>query len=119
MKKKDRKKTKKNKLITLRVSKEEKQQLKTKAEYLNMTVSQLLLETSLSPTSINVVPSINGKLFTELCRQGNNLNQLSRNLNIQSKRQEIPKLNRQGITTLEELEKTVNQILEILSNQHK
>ena len=119
MKNRKQKKDNKTERIEIRVTEEEKEQLKNKAEYLNMTVSQLLLKTALSSKKINIVPSINGKLFVELCKQGNNLNQLSRNLNQTALNQKIPLLNRHGLQILEELEKTSNLILNILNNQHK
>jgi len=119
MRKKKSSKTKKTEKIEIRLTKEQKDLIRNKAVSVNMTISQLVIQTALSPTSITVVPSINGKLFTELCRQGNNLNQIARNLNQASISQKIPLLNKQGLKLIEELEKTINITLNILTSQNK
>ena len=97
MKKQRTKKIKKTARVEIRVTEKEKIALKNKAQSLNMSLSELVLKTALDPTKITILPSINSKLFTELSRQGNNLNQLTRQLNQSALKNQMPRLNQKGI----------------------
>ncbi|WP_019505885.1 hypothetical protein [Pleurocapsa sp. PCC 7319] len=69
---------KKESRIYIRATAKEKAQLQVKAEASGMTLAEYLINSGLNKKIANVTPAIDKSLYLELCRQGNNLNQLAR-----------------------------------------
>ena len=64
--------------INIRLTTKEKELLQRLAQAANMKLGKFLITAGLNSQSIKVTPEINKSLYLELCRQGNNLNQLAR-----------------------------------------
>ena len=69
---------KKESRIYIRATAKEKAQLQVKAKASGMTLAEYLINSGLNKKIANVTPAIDKSLYLELCRQGNNLNQLAR-----------------------------------------
>ena len=69
---------KKEARIDIRATKYEKTQLQVKAKASGMSLAEYLINSGLNRRITNTTPAINKSLYLELCRQGNNLNQLTR-----------------------------------------
>ena len=69
---------KKESRIYIRATAKEKAQLQVKAKASGMSLAEYLINSGLNKKIANVTPAIDKSLYLELCRQGNNLNQLTR-----------------------------------------
>ncbi|MEO0927024.1 MAG: hypothetical protein AAFY63_14245 [Cyanobacteria bacterium J06643_13] len=69
---------KKESRIYIRATAKEKAQLQVKAKASGVSLAEYLITAGLNKKMTNVTPAINKSLYLELCRQGNNLNQLTR-----------------------------------------
>lgn len=74
---------KKEARIDIRATIYEKAQLQVKAKASGMSLAEYLINSGLNRKITNTTPAINKSLYLELCRQGNNLNQLTRLHNTQ------------------------------------
>ncbi len=106
-----RQKENKNARINIRLTTKEKELLQTKAQASKMSVGRFLITAGLNPKSIRVVPEINKSLYLELCRQGNNLNQLTRLQNSQAASGKNSELDADDRAMLENLGRLINQVL--------
>jgi len=69
---------KKESRIYIRATAKEKAQLQVKAKASGMSLAEYLINSGMNKKIANVTPAIDKSLYLELCRQGNNLNQLAR-----------------------------------------
>ena len=76
-----------------------------------MSLGKFLIAAGLNDKSIKVTPEINKSLYVELCRQGNNLNQLARLQNTLAASGQDPELYSDDIAMLENLCRLINQVL--------
>ena len=106
-----RQKENKNARINIRLTTKEKELLQTKAQASKMSVGRFLITAGLNPKSIKVVPEINKSLYLELCRQGNNLNQLTRLQNTISASGKKAEIDADDRAMLENLGRLINQVL--------
>ena len=101
----------KNARINIRLTTKEKELLQSKAQTYKMSVGRFLITAGLNPKSIKVVPEINKSLYLELCRQGNNLNQLTRLQNTIAASGKNSELYSDDRAMLENLGRLINQVL--------
>ncbi len=97
--------------INIRVTTKEKELLQSKAQTYKMSVGRFLITAGLNPKSIKVTPEINKSLYVELCRQGNNLNQLTRLQNTVAASGQDLELYCDDRALLENLCSLINQVL--------
>ncbi len=97
--------------IHIRVTTKEKELLQRLAQASNMKLGKFLITAGLNSQSIKVTPEINKSLYVELCRQGNNLNQLARLQNTLAASGQDPELYSDDIAMLENLCRLINQVL--------
>ncbi len=97
--------------INIRLTTKEKELLQSKAQAYKMSVGRFLITAGLNPKSIKVVPEINKSLYLELCRQGNNLNQLTRLQNTIAASGKNSELYSDDRAMLENLGRLINQVL--------
>ncbi len=112
------KKENKNTQINIRVTNKEKELLQQLAQAYKMSVGRFLITAGLNPKSIKVVPEINKSLYLELCRQGNNLNQLTRLQNTLAASGKDPELYSDDRAMLENLCSLINQVLTELEKEN-
>ncbi len=106
-----RQKENKNTQINIRLTTKEKELLQRLAQAYKMSVGRFLITAGLNPKSIKVVPEINKSLYLELCRQGNNLNQLTRLQNTIAASGQNSELYSDDRAMLENLCRLINQVL--------
>ena len=97
--------------IHIRVTTKEKELLQRLAQASNMKLGKFLITAGLNSQSIKVTPKINKSLYVELCRQGNNLNQLARLQNTLAASGQDPELYSDDRAMLENLCSLINQAL--------
>ena len=97
--------------IHIRVTTKEKELLQRKAQACEMSLGKFLIAAGLNPKSIKVTPKINKSLYLELCRQGNNLNQLTRLQNTSAASGQNSELYSDDRAMLENLGRLINQVL--------
>ncbi|MDJ0902870.1 MAG: hypothetical protein QNJ55_29125 [Xenococcus sp. MO_188.B8] len=97
--------------IQIRVTTKEKELLQSKAQACEMSLGKFLIAAGLNDESIKVIPELNKSLYVELCRQGNNLNQLARLQNTLAASGQDPELYSDDRAILENLCSLINQVL--------
>ena len=107
----DDKKEIKDARIHLRTTTTNKKLLQGKAQDSQMSLSDFMIAASLGLEINEVTPAIDKSLYVELCRQGNNLNQLARLQNTLAASGLDPKLDLDDRKTLKELRTLLDQIL--------
>ncbi len=106
-----RQKENKNTQINIRLSTQEKELLQRLAQASEMSLGRFLITAGLNDKSIKVTPKINKSLYLELCRQGNNLNQLTRLQNTSAASGQNSELYSDDRAMLENLGRLINQVL--------
>ncbi len=101
----------KNTQINIRVTNKEKELLQRKAQACEMSLGKFLIAAGINSKSIKVIPELNKSLYVELCRQGNNLNQLTRLQNTLAASGKNPELYSDDRAMLENLCSLINQVL--------
>lgn len=100
--------------IDLRATPTEKAQLQLKAKASGMSLGKYLIAAGLNQKSTRITPAIDKALYLELCRQGNNLNQLTCLHNTQAASSSIYELHSNDREMLEKiynlLRQTLNQL---------
>ena len=100
--------------INLRATPTEKAELQLKAKASGMSLGKYLIAAGLNQKSTRITPAIDKALYLELCRQGNNLNQLTCLHNTQAASGSIYKLHPDDQEMLEKiynlLRQTLNQL---------
>ncbi len=97
--------------IHIRVTTKEKELLQRLAQASGMSLGKFLIAAGLNDKSIKVTPEINKSLYVELCRQGNNLNQLTRLQNTVAASGQDLELYCDDRALLENLCSLINQVL--------
>ena len=97
--------------IQIRVTTKEKELLQSKAQACEMSLGKFLIAAGLNDESIKVIPELNKSLYVELCRQGNNLNQLARLQNTLAASGQELELYSDDRALLENLCSLINQVL--------
>ncbi|MGK7892073.1 MAG: hypothetical protein AB4372_00045 [Xenococcus sp. (in: cyanobacteria)] len=97
--------------IHIRVTAREKELLQLKAQASRMSLGKFLIAAGLNLKSTRITPAIDKSLYLELCRQGNNLNQLTRLQNTQAASGKNSELDPDDRVTLENLCSLINQVL--------
>ena len=97
--------------IHIRVTAREKELLQLKAQASGMSLGKFLIAAGLNLKSTRVTPAIDKSLYLELCRQGNDLNQLTRLQNTQAASGKGSELDPDDRATLENLRTLLNQVL--------
>ena len=97
--------------IHIRVTAREKELLQLKAQASGMSLGKFLIAAGLNLKSTRVTPASDKSLYLELCRQGNDLNQLTRLQNTQAASGKGSELDPDDRATLENLRTLLNQIL--------
>ncbi len=102
--------------IDIRATPTEKAQLQVKAKASGMSLGEYLITAGLNQKSTRITPAIDKALYLELCRQGNNLKQLSGIHNTQAASGKNSKLHPDDRAMLEKiynlLRQTLNQLQE-------
>ncbi len=102
--------------IDIRATPTEKAQLQVKAKALGMSLGEYLITAGLNRKMIEVTKTIDKTLYLELCRQGNNLNQLAGIHNTQAASGKDSKLHPDDRAMLEKiydlLRQNLNQLQE-------
>ena len=106
-----RQKENKDARINIRLTTKEKELLQRLAQASEMSLGRFLITAGLNPKSIKVTPKINKSLYLELCRQGNNLNQLTRLQNTIAASGQNSELYSDDRAMLENLCRLINQVL--------
>ena len=109
--KSDGKKEFKDARIHIRTTTTNKELLQLKAQDFQMSLSEFLIAAGLGLRTKQITPEINKSLYVELCRQGNNLNQLTRLQNTISASGLDPELVLDDRKTLKELQTLLEKIL--------
>ena len=97
--------------IHIRVTAREKELLQLKAQASGMSLGKFLIAAGLNLKSTRVTPASDKSLYLELCRQGNDLNQLTRLQNTQAASGKGSELDPDDRATLENLRTLLNQVL--------
>ena len=97
--------------IHIRVTAREKELLQLKAQASGMSLGKFHIAAGLNLKSTRVTPASDKSLYLELCRQGNNLNQLTRLQNTQAASGKGSELDPDDRATLENLRTLLNQVL--------
>ena len=102
--------------IDIRATPTEKAQLQVKAKASGMSLGEYLITAGLNRKTTKVTKAIDKSLYLELCRQGNNLNQLAGIHNTQAASGKDSKLHPDDRAMLEKiydlLRQTLNQLQE-------
>lgn len=102
--------------IDIRATPTEKAQLQVKAKASGMSLGEYLITAGLNRKMTEVTKTIDKALYLELCRQGNNLNQLAGKHNTQAASGKDSKLHPDDRAMLERiynlLRQTLNQLQE-------
>ncbi|MEM9274881.1 MAG: hypothetical protein AAGA80_18250 [Cyanobacteria bacterium P01_F01_bin.143] len=107
----DGKKEFKDARIHIRTTTTNKELLQLKAQEIQMSLSEFLIAAGLGLRTKQITPEINKSLYVELCRQGNNLNQLTRLQNTISASGLDPELEFDDRKTLENIQTLLEKIL--------
>ncbi|MDJ0902454.1 MAG: hypothetical protein QNJ55_26985 [Xenococcus sp. MO_188.B8] len=97
--------------IHIRTTTTKKELLQLKAQDFQMSLSDFLIAAGLGLKTKQVTPEINKSVYVELCRQGNNLNQLTRLQNTLAASGKHPELDLDERKTLKELRTLLEKIL--------
>ncbi|MGK7894166.1 MAG: hypothetical protein AB4372_11205 [Xenococcus sp. (in: cyanobacteria)] len=103
--------------IHIRTTTTKKELLQLKAQDFQMSLSDFLIAAGLGLRTKQVTPEINKSIYVELCRQGNNLNQLTRLQNTLAASGLDPELDLDDRTTLKELRTLLEKILTKLEGE--
>ncbi len=103
--------------IHIRTTTTNKELLQLKAQDLQMSLSDFLIAAGLGLKTKQVTPEINKSVYVELCRQGNNLNQLTRLQNTLAASGLDPELDLDDRKTLKELRTLLEKILTKLEGE--
>ena len=103
--------------IHIRTTTTNKELLQLKAQEIQMSLSEFLIAAGLGLRTKQITPLINKSLYVELCRQGNNLNQLTRLQNTISASGLDPELVLDDRKTLKELRSLLEKILTKLEGE--
>ena len=103
--------------IHIRTTTTNKELLQLKAQDFQMSLSEFLIAAGLGLRTKQITPEINKSLYVELCRQGNNLNQLTRLQNTIAASGLDPELVLDDRKTLKELRSLLEKILTKLEGE--
>ena len=103
--------------IHIRTTTTNKELLQLKAQEIQMSLSDFLIAAGLGLRTKQITPEINKSLYVELCRQGNNLNQLTRLQNTIAASGLDPELVLDDRKTLKELRTLLEKILTKLEGE--
>jgi len=103
--------------IHIRTTTTNKELLQLKAQEIQMSLSEFLIAAGLGLRTKQITPLINKSLYVELCRQGNNLNQLTRLQNTIAASGLDPELVLDDRKTLKELRSLLEKILTKLEGE--
>ena len=103
--------------IDLRATTTEKAELQLKAQASGMSLGRYLIAAGLNQKSTQITPAIDKALYLELCRQGNNLNQLARLHNTQAASGNYSKLHPEDLEMLEKIYALIRQTLNQLQER--
>ncbi len=103
--------------IDLRATPTEKAQLQLKAKASGMSLGKYLIAAGLNQKSTRITPAIDKALYLELCRQGNNLDRLTRLHNTQAASGNYFKLHPDDREMLEKIYNLLRQILSQLQER--
>ena len=97
--------------IHIRTTTTKKELLQLKAQDYQMNLSDFLIAAGLGLKTKQITPEINKSVYVELCRQGNNLNQLARLQNTLAASGLDPELDLDDRKTLENIQTLLEKIL--------
>ena len=103
--------------IHIRTTTTNKELLQLKAQDFQMSLSDFLIAAGLGLKTKQVTPEINKSVYVELCRQGNNLNQLTRLQNTLATSGLDPELDLDDRETLENIRTLLEKILTKLEGE--
>ena len=103
--------------IHLRTTTTNKELLQAKAQDSQMTLSDFMIAASLGLEINQVTPAIDKSVYVELCRQGNNINQLARLQNTLAASGKAPELDLDELKILENIQTLLDQILTKLEGE--
>ena len=103
--------------IDIRATPTEKAQLQVKAKASGMSLGKYLITAGLNRKMTEVTKTIDKSLYLELCRQGNNLNRLTRLHNTQTASGKDFKLHTTDRAMLEKIYSLLRQILNQLQGK--
>ncbi len=103
--------------IDLRATPTEKAELQVKAKASGMSLGRYLIAAGLNQKSTRITPAIDKALYLELCRQGNNLNQLTCLHNTQAASGNYSKLHPDEREMLEKIYALIRQTLNRLQGR--
>ena len=103
--------------IHIRTTTTKKELLQLKAQDFQMSLSDFLIAAGLGLKTKQVTPEINKSLYVELCRQGNNLNQLTRLQNTLAASGLDPELDLDDRKTLKDIRTLLEKILTKLEGE--
>ena len=103
--------------IHIRTTTTNKELLQLKAQEIQMSLSEFLIAAGLGLRTKQITPEINKSVYVELCRQGNNLNQLTRLQNTIAASGLDPELVLDDRKTLKELRSLLEKILTKLEGE--
>ena len=103
--------------IDIRATPTEKAQLQVKAKASGMSLGEYLITAGLNRKMTEVTKTIDKSLYLELCRQGNNLNRLTRLHNTQTASGKDFKLHPTERAMLEKIYSLLRQILNQLQGR--
>ena len=97
--------------ISIRTTTTKKELLQLKAKASKMSLGEFLVAAGLDLKIREVTPAIDKSLYVELCRQGNNINQLARLQNTIAASGLDPELDADDRKTLKDIRNLLDQIL--------
>ena len=103
--------------IHIRTTTTKKELLQLKAQDFQMSLSDFLIAAGLGLKTKQVTPEINKSIYVELCRQGNNLNQLARLQNTLAASGRDSTLDLDNRKTLKDIRTLLDQILTKLEGE--
>ncbi|MEM7759308.1 MAG: plasmid mobilization relaxosome protein MobC [Cyanobacteria bacterium P01_A01_bin.40] len=104
--------------IDLRATPREKAELQLKAQASGMSLGKYLITAGLNKKLTRITSAIDKALYLELCRQGNNLNQLARLHNTQAASgKDTTRLHPEDLEMLEKIYALIRQILDRLQGR--
>ncbi len=103
--------------IHIRTTTTKKELLQLKAQDFQMSLSDFLIAAGLGLRTKQVTPEINKSIYVELCRQGNNLNQLTRLQNTLAASGLDPELDLDDRKTLKDIRTLLEKILTKLEGE--
>ena len=103
--------------ISIRTTTTKKELLQAKAQDSKMSLGEFLVAAGLDLKIKEVTPAIDKSFYVELCRQGNNINQLARLQNTLSASGLDPELDLDDRKTLKDIRNLLDQILTELKDK--